>query len=119
MVKENDEFLNNQTSKINSAELYQLITNISKRHTTSEESKIISKLIVRGEKMGVKTHGLHYFVHSIYPHLLKGYVAHEISESIGSINSSGQGGIGFLNTYSCIKKASQKAKKQGHCIFGN
>ena len=35
--------------------------------------------------MNILTHGLHYFVHSIEPHLANGLTKHKIKEKINSL----------------------------------
>ncbi len=45
------------------------IINLSSRYTSLYNARIISKIIVRAEKMEILTHGLHYFLHSVLPHL--------------------------------------------------
>ena len=60
-----------------------------------------------------------YFVHSIEPHLANGLTKHKIKEKINSLYSVGEngGGLGMVNTYDCLKKASLIAKKTGVCVY--
>ena len=64
--------------KILSNKLESKITNYCLKYTTLNNAKIISKIIVRAEKMEILTHGLHYFLHSIAPHLKNGISKHHI-----------------------------------------
>ena len=40
--------------------------------------RLFQKIIVRAEKMEILTHGLHYFLHSVVPHLKKGMTDHVV-----------------------------------------
>ncbi len=105
--------------KISSNLLEKKIINISSKYTSLNNSKIISKIIVRAEKMEILTHGLHYFLHSIVPHLKNGLKKHLIIKKNNFIYSEGKngGGLGLINIYECLKEASKVAKKKGVCIY--
>ncbi len=105
--------------KILSNKLESKITNYCLKYTTLNNAKIISKIIVRAEKMEILTHGLHYFLHSIAPHLKNGISKHHIVKKKNFLYSQGKngGGLGLLNTFNCLKKASQIAKQNGICVY--
>ena len=52
--------------KILSNKLEKKIINFSQRYTSIGNAKIISKIIVRAEKMEILTHGLHYFLYLFF-----------------------------------------------------
>ena len=95
------------------------IINLSSKYTTLYNAKIISKIIVRAEKMEILTHGLHYFLHSVLPHLEKGTTDHIVKKKDNYIYSEGKngGGLGLINIFDCLKKASKIAKRKGVCIY--
>ena len=64
--------------KIQISDLYNKIKVIAVKFVEEEEAKIIASLIVKSEKMGVSSHGLHYFIHSVYPLLKQGYEPHAL-----------------------------------------
>jgi delta1-piperideine-2-carboxylate reductase len=64
--------------------------------------------------MGVPTHGLHYFLHSILPHLKTGNVNRGPIRTLGSVVvSEGTGGVGFQNLHRCLLPASEVAGEHG------
>ena len=99
--------------EINRKELKDKILEICKKYKSDAESKIITKLIIRGEDMQVSTHGLHYFVHSIYPHLSISSPKFTVSSKNSFVISDGNGGIGFKNLWDCLQIASKKSEKEG------
>ena len=72
--------MKNKIIKVSTKILEKEIIEKSKKHVSLRSSKIIAKLIIRSEKMNILTHGLHYFVHSIEPHLANGLTKHKIKE---------------------------------------
>ena len=62
--------------------------------------------------MEILTHGLHYFLHSVVPHLKNGLTDHVVVKN-NFIYSKGKngGGLGLVNVYNCLKIASKIAKK--------
>ena len=95
------------------------IINFCLKYTTLNNAKIISKIIVRAEKMEILTHGLHYFLHSVVPHLKNGMTEHHVITKENFLYSQGKngGGLGLLNIFNCLKKASKIAKKKGICVY--
>ena len=102
-----------------SSTLEKKIINLSLKYTSLYKAKIISKIIVRAEKMEILTHGLHYFLHSVFPHLEKGITEQAVIKKDNFIYSEGKngGGLGLINIYECLKKASKVAKRKGVCIY--
>ena len=70
-------------------------------------------LIVKSEKMGVSSHGLHYFIHSVYPLLKQGYEEFKVEQKGSMIYSYGSGGVGFKNLVDCLQLASIQSKNAG------
>ena len=105
--------------KILTNKLEKKIINFSHRYTSISNAKIISKIIVRAEKMEILTHGLHYFLHSVVPHLKNGMTDHVVVKKNNFIYSKGKngGGLGLVNIYNCLKIASKIAKKKGICVY--
>ena len=105
--------------KILSKNLEKKIFDYCLKYTTINNAKIISKIIVRAEKMEILTHGLHYFLHSVIPHLKNGLIKHVVIKKKNFIYSKGKngGGLGLVNTYNCLKIASRIAKKSGFCVY--
>jgi L-2-hydroxycarboxylate dehydrogenase (NAD+) len=103
----------NQNFEVDLDILASKISSIIGKYLDKEETETITKLIIRAERMGVSTHGLHYFVHSIYPLLLneKSDFSTEIKENI--IISEGNGSIGISNLYKCLSLASDNSEKTG------
>ena len=100
--------------KVLTNNLEKKIINFSHRYTSIKNAKIISKIIVRAEKMEILTHGLHYFLHSVVPHLKNGMTDHVVVKKDNFIYSKGKngGGLGLVNIYNCLKLASKIAKKK-------
>lgn len=105
--------------KVLTNNLEKKIINFSHRYTSINNAKIISKIIVRAEKMEILTHGLHYFLHSVVPHLKNGMTDHVVVKKDNFIYSKGKngGGLGLVNIYNCLKLASKIAKKKGICVY--
>ena len=105
--------------RVSSSVLEKKIRNLSSKYISLSNSKVISKIIVRAEKMEILTHGLHYFLHSIVPHLVNGVTEHVVIKKDNIIYSEGKngGGIGVMNIYKCLTKASKIAKRKGVCIY--
>ena len=105
--------------KIPSSELEKKIIDFCLNYTSIGNAKIISKIIVRAEKMEILTHGLHYFLHSLVPHLKNGITNHVVTKKKNFIYSKGNngGGLGLVNIYNCLKDASKIARKTGVCIY--
>jgi L-2-hydroxycarboxylate dehydrogenase (NAD+) len=105
--------------KVLTNNLEKKIINFSHRYTSINNAKIISKIIVRAEKMEILTHGLHYFLHSVVPHLKNGMTDHVVVKKDNFIYSKGKngGGLGLVNIYNCLKMASKIAKKKGICVY--
>ena len=53
--------MKNKTIKVLTNKLEKKIIDFSLKYTSAANAKIISKIIVRAEKMEILTHGLHYF----------------------------------------------------------
>ena len=111
--------MKNKIIKVSSKILEKEIIKKSNKYTSLRFSKIIAKLIIRSEKMNILTHGLHYFVHSAEPHLANGLTKHKILQKKNYLYSVGEngGGLGIVNTYDCLNKASLIAKKTGVCVY--
>ena len=88
--------MKNKIIKVSTKILEKEIIEKSKKHVSLRSSKIIAKLIIRSEKMNILTHGLHYFVHSIEPHLANGLTKHKIKEKINSLYSVGENGVDWV-----------------------
>ncbi len=107
----------NQDYEISSELLALKINTIVKKYLNQNEAIILTELLIRAEKMGVSTHGLHYFVHSVYPHLLKNRAFFKIVKKDNIIYSEGKGGIGINNLYQCLSIASDQSEKSGICLI--
>jgi len=95
-------------------ELRARVTEICARHVQADEAAFIADKIVLAERMGVPTHGLHYFLHSILPHLKTGNVNRGAMRTMGNVVlSEGTGGIGFQNLHACLLRASDLAREHG------
>lgn len=87
------------------------------RHIDKLNSRIIADRITQSEIMGVSSHGLHYFLHSIRPLVLSNHInSAKVSVSGNVVNSEGDGGVGFKNVESCLKRASTIAARKGSAI---
>ena len=108
-----------KTTKVLTSKLEKKIIDFSLKYTSITNAKIISKIIVRAEKMEILTHGLHYFLHSVVPHLKNGMTNHVVVKKKNFIYSKGSngGGLGLVNIYNCLKIASKIAKKSGICVY--
>ena len=102
-----------QDYKISFKSLAFKINDIAKKYIHRVEANVLTKLLIRAEKMGVSTHGLHYFVHSVYPHLVKGTPSFKIEKRDNIISSEGKGGLGINNLYKCLSLASDQSEKSG------
>lgn len=97
-----------------SDELNKKIEKVSSSYVDKENSSFIAEKIVLAEEMNVPTHGLHYFMHSILPHLIKNNINNsEINTTDNIVYSYGCGGIGFYNLHKCLTKASDLAYNNG------
>jgi LDH2 family malate/lactate/ureidoglycolate dehydrogenase len=87
---------------------------VAGRHVDAEHAAFLADKVVLAERMGVPTHGLHYFLHSLLPHLSEGRINDAPIEVGGSVVTSvGVGGVGFLHLHRCLDRASQVAAEQG------
>jgi len=78
------------------------------------DSRIIADRITQSELMGVSSHGLHYFLHSIRPLVQSKKINFaKLSVSGNVVNSIGNGGVGFRNAERCLKRASAIATRKG------
>lgn len=107
-------YLNISTSK-----LEKIIFKKSKEFLDDASSKILAKLIVRAERMKILTHGIHYFVHSVKPLLnqKKFFFKNKIIKNFIYTESLSDGAVGIINTFKCLKKASEIAKKKGFSML--
>ena len=65
----------------------------------------------------MRSHGLHYFLHSIWPLVQQRNITNsEVSISENVVSSLGQGGIGFGNTIRCLRRASEIAEGKGNSL---
>ena len=104
----------NSKYKINVEKLSLKLISITNSFMGLDDAKILIKYIIRAELMGVSTHGLHYFVHTIYPILKRGKSQFDITCNGNVIYSEGRGGdIGILNLHHCLIKASNQSEKSG------
>ena len=105
--------------KISISKLERAVFKSSKKYLNSNSAKILSKLIVRAEKMRIFTHGIHYYVHSIEPLLKekKIYFKNKIVKNYVYTESLSDGAAGIVNTFNCLNKASNIAKKKGFSVF--
>ena len=82
--------------------------------TADEQAQLIADKVILAERMGVPTHGLHYFLGALLPHLKSGRVNDEPIHAMGSIVlSNGTGGVGFWQLKRCLDTASDLAKQAG------
>jgi ureidoglycolate dehydrogenase (NAD+) len=104
--------------KVSIEQLSQKLVAITVRYMSLDDAKILVDYIVKAELMGVSTHGLHYFVHTIHP-LLQKRNYRFINRSDGNmIVSEGEGGdIGILNLHSCLEEASKLSEEFGICLI--
>ena len=107
-------YLNIKTSK-----LEKLIFKKSNEFLDAASSKILAKLIVRAEKMKILTHGIHYFVHSVHPLLKqkKIFFKNKVIKNYVYTEALSDGAVGIINTFKCLSKASEIAKKSGFAMF--
>ena len=94
--------------------LYDIVENVSGKYLNADCSSFIAQKIVLAEEMNVPTHGLHYFVHSLLPHLKKDNINNggcAVKNNI--VYSEGNGGVGFCNLNNCIKQVSELAVGHG------
>jgi LDH2 family malate/lactate/ureidoglycolate dehydrogenase len=86
----------------------------ARRYVDAEHAAFLAEKLVLAERMGVPTHGLHYYLHSILPHLRDGRINDAPIRVRGSlVLSSGTGGVGFLHLWQCLDRASKVASEQG------
>jgi LDH2 family malate/lactate/ureidoglycolate dehydrogenase len=101
--------------KIKSSDLIKLIKHIVYKETLNiEKAEIISKIIVLSELMSSETHGVHYFLRSVYPFLNQGKINYKVSQSI--ITSENKQTEGIYNTSKIITLASEIAKEKGFSL---
>ncbi len=99
---------------IPATELKQTIHNICLAYTNQQVSNIIADKTVLAEQMGIPTHGVHYFLHAILPHLEQGNI-YTLDTTINGniIRANGHGGIGYYNLQQCLVKGSHLAQTYG------
>jgi len=98
--------------KIKSNDLKTIIKNIIFKETLNQEkAEIISNIIVLSELMSSETHGVHYFLRSVYPFLTNENSNYKVSESI--ITSENNQIEGIYHTSKIINLASSIAKQKG------
>lgn len=103
-----------QTTWIRLDDLHAKVLEITKRYATDEQALLIADKIILAERMGVPTHGLHYFLGALLPHLKSERVNEAPITAMGSIVlSNGDGGVGFWQLHRCLETASEIAKQAG------
>ena len=103
-----------QTTWIRLDALHAHVVDITKRYATDEQATYIADKIVLAERMGVPTHGLHYFLGALLPHLKVERINEAPIHTMGSIIiSDGDGGVGFWQLHRCLQTASDIARKVG------
>jgi LDH2 family malate/lactate/ureidoglycolate dehydrogenase len=103
-----------QARRVSLVELRQRLTVVCLRHLEAANAEFVADKIVMAEQMGIPTHGLHYFLHSILPHLEEGRINDGPITVRGSVvYSVGSGGIGFLHLQQCLLRASEVARETG------
>lgn len=86
----------------------------ARRFVDAEHAAFLAEKLVLAERMGVPTHGLHYYLHSILPHLRDGRINDARIVVRGNVVlSSGTGGVGFLHLRDCLDRASALASEDG------
>lgn len=102
---------------IQAEELHRQVRTVCRRKVSATDAELIARMIVQSEQMGVASHGLHYFVHTIYPLVHKGMICQSTVTTCGNVlQSEGSGGVGYRNTVDCLKKARALARRQGSAI---
>lgn len=88
------------------------------RYVGKVDTRIIADMITRSELMGVSSHGLHYYLHSIRPLVETGRInASEVTVRGNVVSAEGDGGVGFRNLEACLKKASGLAARSGSSVL--
>lgn len=98
--------------------LYRKVKKIALQYTDEPHANLLADKIVLAEKMGVSTHGLHYFNYYVLPLLENQKINNSNIKIIGDlfVHSYGNGGLGFKNLEDVLDKASKMAKKKGLAI---
>ena len=98
--------------------LYDTIYQVCNRYIDDYQSTVVAELIVKAEMMGVSSHGLHYFLHSVLPLIKKGKTENiQIEQEGNLIHGNGCNSIGLVSAHVMIGAASKLAKKKGISII--
>lgn len=109
-----DNIKNLRTIVVSVEELSRTIKYVSSRMADRKLVDFLAEKVVLAELMNVPTHGLHYFIHCLYPLLLQNKINHgKISIERSSVYCDGTGGIGFLKLDEVLDVASELAVKYG------
>jgi LDH2 family malate/lactate/ureidoglycolate dehydrogenase len=96
------------------ADVRSRVAALCRRHTDEENSIFIAEKVALAEAMSIPTHGVHYFLHSLWPLLQAGHINDAPLQTVENvIVSHGIGGIGFLHLQKCLLAASDIAKTRG------
>lgn len=86
-------------------------------HVGKRDAHTIAGRITQSELMGVPSHGLHYYLHSIRPLVQDGHInASTLAVNGTTLSAEGDGGVGFRNVERCLNKASGIARRAGSSI---
>ena len=94
--------------------LYTAVYNTCLRYIDADDSRFIADKIVLAEKMGVASHGLHYFLHALLPLLKDGNINRPVTTIRGNVvHAEGTGGVGFMALEDCLHETSIIAHEHG------
>lgn len=101
--------------------LHEKIYNTCLNYLNTDDSRFIAEKIVLAEKMGVTSHGLHYFLYALLPMLKDGNINRPvITEDVqfswrgpAVVHAEGTGGVGFMGLRDCLEIASHIACRRG------
>ncbi|MCA9402378.1 MAG: Ldh family oxidoreductase [Candidatus Omnitrophica bacterium] len=103
---------------LQAADLHRLVRDVCRRTVSVTDADLIAAMIVQSEQMGVSSHGLHYFLHTIFPLVRARLITTSRVATAGNVlQSDGSGGVGYRNTRDCLKKGSALARKMGSAII--
>jgi len=98
--------------------LSQELRRVCLKYAPRQHAEAIVEKISEAEKLGVATHGLHYFLGAVLPLLQQGLVHDShITVSGNFIHADCQGGVGFYNVLKGLQAAGRVAAKTGVAVI--
>jgi len=95
--------------------LKEKVFKICDKYLKEKDSDRLSEFIIEAEECDIKSHGIHYFLHSLYPHIKDGNM--NKFEKIKRCSYEGSGGVGILALEKLLEDMTKMSERDGSTLF--